>query len=136
MWKKFIALAFLFCGLTLVVSKSLGVAGLGRFLSFYLLVFYTVGFLWSFGLCIKNRIIPVKKDILVGFGAGAGNFLGSFFMMHALNKISATVVFSIATGGAIITVAFFAVIIFKEKIGIRGIIGILSGTIGLILISI
>lgn len=135
MWKKFIALAFLFCGLTLVVSKFLGETGFGKFLLFYLLIFYLTGFLWSSALCFRNRIILSKKDILIGLGAGACNFLGSLFMMLALNKVPATIVFPIATAGTLIAVAFTAVVIFKEKLGIKGILGIVSGTLGLIMLS-
>jgi len=136
MWRKFVFWAFLFNGFTLVVAKLLGETGLGGSNLFYLLIFYSTAFLWSLILCVKNRIIPDRKDIFIGLAAGVSSFLGSLFMMIALNKAPGTIVFPIAVGGNLITVALLAVLVFKEKLGIKGILGIIFGVIGLIMLNI
>jgi len=136
MWKKFVILAFFFNGLCLLFSKILVQAGLGGRSLFYLFAFYSAGFLWSFFQCLKGGIVPSKKDVLTGMGAGPSSYLGSLFLMFALNKVPGTVVYPVAVGGNLVTVTLFAVIIFREKIGIRAVIGIVSGIIGLILISV
>jgi len=136
MWKKFIILAFFSNGFCLLAVNALIKLGMGNFFLCYLLVFYFVGFLWSFLFCFKSRTFPDKKETIIGVVAGVSSFLGSLFMTLALTKIPATIVFPIAGGGNLITVSVLAVLIFKEKLGIRGILGIISGTIGLILISI
>jgi len=136
MWKKFAVLSFFANGFCLLAGKMLTQSGLGNFILLYLLIFYSIGFLWSFSLCLKNRIIPVKKGILIGAGAGISSFCGSLFLLLALKKIPGSIVFPIAIGGNLVTVSLLAVFIFKERLRIKGILGIISGITGLILLSI
>ncbi|PJB28506.1 hypothetical protein CO111_01425 [Candidatus Desantisbacteria bacterium CG_4_9_14_3_um_filter_50_7] len=136
MWKKFVIMAFFFNGLCLLFSKILVQAGLGSHNLFYLFVFYSAGFLWSLFFCLKDKIVFGKKEIFTGMGAGISSFLGSLFLMFALNKVPGTIVYPVAVGGNLVTVTIFAVIIFREKIGFRAVLGIVTGVVGLILISI
>lgn len=136
MWKKFAVLSFFANGVCLLAGKMLAESGLGNFILLYLLIFYTIGFLWSFSLCLKNRIILVKKDVLIGAGAGISSFSGSLFLLLALKKIPGSIVFPIAIGGNLVTVSLLAAFIFKEKLGAKGILGIISGIAGLILLSV
>ncbi len=136
MWKKFAALAFFANGFCLLVGKVLAESGLGNFILLYLLIFYSIGFLYSFLLCLKNRIIPIKKAVLVGAGAGISSFSGSLFLLLALKRIAGPIVFPIAIGGNLATVSLLATLIFKERLGTKGILGIISGIAGIILLSI
>ncbi len=136
MWKKFAVLSFFANGFCLLAGKILTESGLGNFILIYLLIFYAIGFFWSLSLCLKNRVIPVKKDILIGAGAGISSFSGSLFLLLSLEKIPGSIVFPIAIGGNLATVSLLAALIFKEKLGIKGILGITAGIAGLILLSI
>ena len=136
MWKKFAILAFFANSICLLAGKMLTEFGLGNFIFLFFLIFYSIGFLWSLFLCLKNRIIPVKKDIFIGAGAGISSFSGSLFLLLALKKILGSIVFSIAIGGNLVSVSLLAAFIFKERLGTKGILGIISGIAGLILLSI
>ena len=136
MWKKFAGLSFVANGLCLLVGKMLTESGLGNFILLYLLIFYAIGFLWSFSLCLKKRIAPDRKGVLIGTGAGISSFSGSLFLLLALKKVPGSIVFPIAIGGNLVTVSLLAAFIFRERLGRRGILGIISGIAGLILLSI
>ncbi|HCG77446.1 TPA: hypothetical protein DEW49_06095 [bacterium] len=99
------------------------------------LIFYSIGFPYSFLLCLKNRIIPVKKGVLIGAGAGISSFFGSLFLLSALKRMAGPIVFPIAIGGNLATVSLLAAFIFKERLRIKGILGIISGIAGIILLS-
>ena len=136
MWKKFAGLSFITNGLCLLAGEILTESGLGNFILLYLFIFYTIGFLWSFSLCLKKRIVPTKKGVLIGAGAGISSFFGSLFLLLALKKVPGSVVFPIAIGGNLVTVSLLAALFFKERLGAKGILGIISGIVGLVLLSI
>ena len=136
MGKKLAILAFLFNGLTLLVSKTICEVGLINFIPLYLLFFYSVAFFWGFFTCLIKKIFPRGLGLLIGLSAGLVNFFGSLFMMFALNKIPATIVFPGIIGGNIVLVSLLALFIFKERSGTKAILGIISGLIGLILLTI
>ena len=136
MWKKLAILAFFANGFCLLVGKILTESGLSSFILLYLLIFYAIGFFYSLLFSLKNRMVPAKKDVLIGAGAGIGSFFGSLFLLLALKKIPGSIVFPIAIGGNLVTVSLLSILIFKERLGIKGILGIISGIAGLILLSI
>ena len=136
MWKKFAGLSFIANGLCLLAGKILTESGLGNFTLLYLLIFYAIGFSWSFSLCLKKKIVPTRKAIFIGAGAGISSFSGSLFLLLALRKMPGSIVFPIAIGGNLVTVIILASFLFKERLGVRGFMGIISGILGLILLSI
>jgi len=136
MWKKFAGLSFIANGLCLLAGKILTESGLGNFILLYLLIFYAAGFFWSFSLCLKKRIVPAMKGVLIGAGAGISSFSGSLFLLLALKKMPGSIVFPIAIGGNLVTVSLLAAFFFKERLEVKGILGIISGIAGLILLSI
>jgi len=136
MWKKFAGLSFVANGLCLLAGKILTESGLGNFILLYLLIFYAIGFLWSFSLGLKKKIVPAKKSVLIGAGAGISSFFGSLFLLLALKQVPGSIVFPIAIGGNLVTVSLLAAFFFKERLAVRGTLGIISGIAGLILLSI
>ena len=136
MWKKFAGLSFVANGLCLLAGKMLVEFGLGNFTILYLLIFYAIGFLWSFSLCLKKKIVPTGKAVFIGAGAGISSFFGSLFLLLALKKVPGSIVFPIAIGGNLVTVTLLAAFFFKERLKTKGILGIISGIAGLILLSI
>jgi multidrug transporter EmrE-like cation transporter len=76
------------------------------------------------------------KDAVMALGTGAGSFGGQLFSVLALEqKVPGYTVFPITTGGNLFLVAAGGVFLFRERIGVYGIAGIVTGIASLVLLS-
>lgn len=104
--------------------------------SFFLFLIFFSAFIYTFvAIRIKNIKID-KKTFILGMLLGIPNIFSSFFLIEALNKIEAIIVYPVANIGIIILTSIFAVIFFKEKLNKYEIIGIITGALSIGLMSI
>lgn len=101
----------------------------------FLFVVYISGTVLLLFFSIPKRALD-RKTFMFGLLCGAGSFLGCFFPLPAIKEgLSPAVVFPVVLGGPVITGVLSSLFIFKEKIDVRGYAGIISGFIGIILLS-
>jgi len=75
------------------------------------------------------------KDILIGFAVGIPNLFSSYFLILALNKISAPIVFISYSTGSILLITLVSYFYFKEKLNKNHKLGLISILIALILLN-
>ena len=73
---------------------------------------------------IIMRTKPVLSDLGWGVALGVPNLFASYFMISALAQLPAYIVFPGVAAGTVMLISLIAVFIFKERLGIIGIIGI------------
>ncbi|MDA3846009.1 MAG: SMR family transporter [Vallitaleaceae bacterium] len=76
-----------------------------------------------------------KLSIVFGLAVGIPNLLTAFFLINALSKLNATVVFPLYSGGAIVLSMLWSVVAFKEKLKWKKIVGIVLMLFALVLFN-
>lgn len=104
--------------------------------SFFLFLIFFSAFIYTF-IAIKIKKIEInKKTFSLGMLLGIPNIFSSFFLIEALNNLEAIIVYPVANIGIIILTSVLAVIIFKEKLTKYEVVGIITGTFAIGLMSI
>ena len=103
--------------------------------SFLSILFFSA-LVFSFLYSLK-RVKTIKpRDILIGFLVGVPNLFSSFFLILALNKLKATLVFPLYSVGSMLVIILLSALIFKEKLHKKDWFSILLTCIALVLINI
>ncbi len=90
--------------------------------------------LWSLPGAIKAKDYH-RNNLLAGIMIGIPNLLTSFFLVYAMTKVSAVIVFPMFSGGTVVTVSILSAILFKEKLKQKEYIAIGMIIVALILIQ-
>jgi drug/metabolite transporter (DMT)-like permease len=118
--------------LTRAFDKS---AGKEEISAYMLVIFITASVLMSAYVLFTRK--PVRTaDAGFGVAIGIPNLLSGSFTVLALNfGIGGSIVFMVTSVGAIVTLAVMGVLIWKEKLALHGIVGILLAVVALVLIN-
>lgn len=82
----------------------------------YLLMTFFTAFLLAFLLMLREKIKVRGKDILFGILIGIPNYFSARFLLLALGKVSAVLVYPIYSVATIIVITIAGVVLFKERI--------------------
>ena len=137
MWLRWMMLAFLANGLGPFGLKVLAEAGLSESFRYQYLVFwYAGGFALAFGVWMGNRVRWAARELWIALVMALGSVLGQLFTSLALERgVPGHVVFPVTTGGNLFLVSAAGMLLFKERIGPYGVVGILTGIASLVLLS-
>jgi len=101
----------------------------------YLVILFLVasGFTW---LWLKGTGWSVKKeDLSYGTAVGIPNALTGFFLVTALELVPGIVVFPVSAAAGVLLTVLLGMTIWREKLGIKGMIGIAVAVLSLILVN-
>jgi drug/metabolite transporter (DMT)-like permease len=100
----------------------------------FILILFLAGTLLT-GAWIGIRGNKVRRgDIVFGVLVGLPNLLTGAFQTLALLQVKGTIVFPVTNVGSVLLLSLLGLLIWKEKLGRRGLIGILLTLLGLLLI--
>jgi drug/metabolite transporter (DMT)-like permease len=105
-------------------------------MNLFLFYIFTAALLMSIRLFIKHPQPVNRKDLLVGILVGIGSLLTNFFMILALSRMQASVVFPLTGAGVIIAMSFGSRLIFGEQLRPRNLVAIGMTLVALVLINI
>jgi glucose uptake protein GlcU len=136
-WLRLMLLAFVANGLGPFGLKIMTEKGLAEKYHYqYLLWWYAGGLAFGLASFIVTRSRFYMRDVVMALGIGIGSFSGQLFSLLALEQgVPGYIVFPMTTGGNLFLVALAGVFIFRERIGIYGVAGILMGILSLVLLS-
>lgn len=132
---------FLICGVNDVVMKS------SQFFfikneqdnSSFISIVYMTALLFgatSYFLSKKNRVQKVTlKTVLCGVVMGVVNITNSIFVLKALREVAASVAFPIINTGIVVISTFIGVVLFKESLTKRKVIGIVIALAAIVLLQ-
>lgn len=138
MWLLLMLLAFFFNGSGVFGLRVLAGMGLTEtHINQYLLYFYMGGAVFMTMFLVPKKVWPNRKEIAVGSLMALCSISGTASLAHALGsfKIPGNIAFPIANGGSLFVVATAGVLLFRERLGIYGVLGCILGTLAIILLS-
>ncbi len=131
-----VLIAFLANGSAQFLQKYLHVVGLGAYQKPALITLYTAGALFAVVLLLWFRGRLTRLEALFGIGVGLTSYAGNAALLRALGDTPAYIVFPMVVGGPILTVAILSRLLFGERLGTPGKIGILFGFMAVVLLTI
>jgi drug/metabolite transporter (DMT)-like permease len=130
-----VLVAFLANGSAQFLQKYLHAIGLGAYQKSALITLYAAGALFAVVLLLWFRGRLSRIEALFGAAIGLTSYAGNAALLRALGDTPAYVVFPMVVGGPILTVAILSRVLFRERIGTPGKIGILCGFIAVVLLT-
>jgi drug/metabolite transporter (DMT)-like permease len=131
-----VLVAFLANGSAQFLQKYLHIIGLGAYQRPALITLYAAGALFAVLLLVWFRGRLGRGEFLFGTGVGLASYAGNSAMLRALGDTPAYVVFPIVVGGPILVVAILSHLLFGERIGTPGKVGILCGFVAVVLLTV
>ena len=128
--------AFLSNGIAQFLQKYLHAVGLGAYQQPALILIYISGALFALALMAGFRGRLGRMETVFGIGVGLSSYAGNAALLRALGNTPAYVVFPLVVGGPIITVAAFAHIFQRERLGLAGKLGLLCGVVAILLLTV
>ena len=122
-------------GIALASMKAVHQYGYGEFIPFFLFCMYITSALISWLNPGFQKPAFKKREIFVGAALGISLMAGMVFVTLALKFLPGCVVYPAVNGGAVILVSIAAVMIFREKYSIFGVLGIISGVVSIFFLS-
>jgi multidrug transporter EmrE-like cation transporter len=117
--KPALLLLFLFGGCAEFSNKVFQKYGLLGYRSHFLLVTFAVALLCSLVAMVTRRRAVAGRDLLTGIAVGVPNFFSSYFLILALDRIPAAVVFPVYGAGSILVIYMVGMAFFRERLTAR-----------------
>ena len=130
-WITSIILSFLCVGLVQVSFKMISESQV----EIYLLFCYGTAFLVAGIHVFAKKIILSRNEILFGIILGLSSVLQSYFWIMALQGLEGVVVYPAVSIGAIVLVTIVCTGLLKEKLGMKGILGMMFGFVAIIMLT-
>lgn len=137
-WLRLMLVAFVANGLGPFGLKMLAEKRLSETYHYqYLMWWYAGGLLLALAALLAARERPFAREALFAGIMALGSFCGQLFSSLALEQnVPGHIVFPATTGGNLFLVVAAGVLLFRERIGIYGVAGIVTGVTSLVLLSI
>ena len=137
MWFRWMMIAFLFNGFCTFGIRILAGMGLAeRYTACYLVFWYLAGTVFLLVPYLRRHLRPGRQDLFIGCGLGLCSWGGQTSIGFALGKgLPGSIVFPVVLAGGLFIVVLSGVLIFDEKIGNAGKLGIALGIVSIVLLS-
>jgi multidrug transporter EmrE-like cation transporter len=135
-WSKLMSIAFVANGLGPFGLKILTAMGFSAQQSKYFW-WYAGGSLFAAAAFAKGWAHLRAKELALGATMGLCSLGGqSFTGLSLAHGVPGHIVFPVTTGGSLFFVAAAGIVVFKERVGLYGVVGICLGICSLVLLSI
>lgn len=135
-WFRLMLIAFLTNGIGPFGLKVLTELHLGQYELAYLISWYGGGTLLAIA---TYRRAPrfARWEMILGPAMGCCSLAGQYFTGRALAAgLPGHIAFPITTGGTLFIVAIAGIVVFRERVGIYGRVGLLLGIAALVILSV
>ena len=102
---------------------------------FYLFFLFGVTTFFFTIVCVYQKIIPIRWEYVFGILVGVSNFFQSVTFLVALDSIDVLIVFPVSAAGSVLFTTLVGVVVLKEKLRTKSIIGIILAVIALIFVN-
>jgi len=130
--KPVLLLLFLACGISEFTNKLYQRYGMLEMKDLFLFFLFATALLIS---VFKVRRKPRRNEILTGLTVGIPNFFASFFLINALARIPASVVFPSYSAGSIALICIGGRVLFGERLSRRELTAVITAMVALLLIN-
>ena len=137
MWLRLMLGAMVANGFALMGAKVLAEQGLAdRYQNHYLLAWYASGFVLAVIYSLRTLSLPFGREVAIGGGMAVMSFLGQTCLVQALRHgAPGYAVYPIAAGANVVFVAVAGIWVFRERLGVYGVAGIVCGLVSVVVLS-
>jgi multidrug transporter EmrE-like cation transporter len=133
--KPALLLLFTFGGIAEFSNKVFQKYGLQDDKAIFLLFTFATAFCFSMIATVRKRLPVTRRDLVMGIAVGVPNLFSSFFLIRALDTVSAAAAFPAYGAGTILIINIVGVAFFKERLNRREVWGVVLTILALILIN-
>ena len=126
---------FLIISVTPLVAKAFQESGLSGAQPVFVAVWFTIACLVGSVVGLYQRLRPTRDDLVIGSILGLANGGGTLAMMFALSWLPASVLFPIATAGAVVVAVVSGAWVWGEKLSRPAWAGVFLATVSLLLVN-
>ena len=134
-YAQLLSVCFVLNGFAMVVAQVVSKTGVDRATPVFLASMFGTAMVLTLLHPTGERTPVKRKSLGVGLMAGLGSVAGQALTIRAATMAPGYVVFPVVSGGLIVLVALVSWLVFKEKIGVFGVLGIAVGVVAIALLS-
>ena len=135
-FKLGLLLIWLVSGICEGMSKFQEELGNPELSAHFLLYTFGTALILCFGLIVFKKAKVGLKDIVFGILLGVPNYFAAKFLLKSLESVPAVIAFPTYSVGAIVIITLAGVLVFKEKLSRKQVIGIAGILLALVLLNI
>ncbi|MBD3218343.1 MAG: EamA family transporter [candidate division Zixibacteria bacterium] len=128
-------LLFLFGGISEFSNKVFQKYAFQDHRALFLFINFLIAFAFSLITTLKKKLPVKRRDLVTGILVGIPNLFSSYFLIMALDKMTAAVVFPAYSAGTIVIINLVGLLFFKEKLSRLEIAAVILIIISLVLIN-
>lgn len=128
-----LAAVFVVIGLNDFSMKVAGESGIDT--DGFLFYLFTTAALLCWAVIVVRRRRPKRHELAVGALLGVPNFFSSYFLLHALDRLPAGVVYPVVSAGGVVAASIAGLLLWRERHSPLGWIGIGLAAIAVALVS-
>ena len=136
MMRRLLAISFLGTGIVSLSNKILIEAGLHSQCAQFMFFTYLTGLILAFIMARPEDKRLTMKEWQVGIFMGITGIATVYYLIQSLSVLKGIVVFPVRGSANLLLTAIVSAIIWKERPGEKGLLGIILGAISIILINI
>jgi len=137
MWIRFILIASGVNGLTACASRILQGWGLNQgYRLEFLSLWFGSGAVVALVVMLASRMRLGRVEIALGVAMGTCSLAGEIFVLRALQGLPGTIVYSGVIAGEIAVVGMIGAVVFRERLGPKGLLGIVAGVAAVVLLTV
>ena len=126
---------FLIFSVTPLVAKAFQESGPSGAQPVFVAVWFAIACLVGIVVGLYQRLRPTRDDLVIGSILGLANGGGTLAMMFALSWLPASVLFPIATAGAVVVAVVSGAWVWGEKLSRPAWAGVFLATVSLLLVN-
>ena len=97
---------------------------------------YFFALLPTLAIAIKRKSFPGKKELIIGIGMGVSILFSMFFLVMTLRFMQGTIVYPLNKTIVDIIVVLISVLVWKEKLKVKQVLGVLAAIAAVFLLNI
>jgi drug/metabolite transporter (DMT)-like permease len=101
----------------------------------FLLLVFSVAFAVSVWKLLSGRTRPAGGEVVLGLLVGIPNYFASWFLIHALGELPASLVFPVYSAGSIALICLGGALFYRERLGPREWTAVVMTAAALVLVS-
>jgi multidrug transporter EmrE-like cation transporter len=135
-WILLALLSMLLSGIADSGPKIIQELNLSNISMSYLGYNYFFALLPTLGISIKKKTFPGKKEWLIGAAMGVSILFSMFFLVMTLRTLPGTIVYPLNKTIVDVVIVLISVFIWKEKLKLKQILGVITAIAAIILLNI
>lgn len=126
-WAIFAFMSMVLNGIVIIFQKYVSFLKMDAYIDVYLGISYLIGFAMCLSVIIARKYAVKVPDLSYGLAGGILSYTGSYLYIMLMGVFPSTLLVPLFSCGSIILVTLCSVTLYKERLGKRQILALLTG---------